>query len=225
MSSVESTSSISDALSDESPATANPQPSALRTLVLMIVVIAIGAVAAVASVYFRRTQTEKTTEFWGPQGITAFQLAPMVKLEIHDGQEPGEVDLTGMPGLGHLRHALLEQRHYEWETVSAESMETRAAATTSDAAHSVAESADNAAKKPLLATLTFWDPRKPTELPPDMPVIQTTTVLVELNEGWVGPAKGDRSVRLNERSRPAVRHFLTTMRNVKQARYDDRPNG
>ncbi len=191
----------------------------------MLVVIAFGGVAAVASVYFRRTQTEKTTEFWGPAGITAFQLAPMVKLEILDGKEPGEVDLTGMPGLGHLRHALLEQRHYEWETESAESMEARTATTSSQAAQAEGEPAESAAEKPLLAELTFWDPRKPTELPPDMPVIQTTTVLLELNEGWVGPSAGQRSVRLNERSRPAVRHFLTTMRNVKQARYDDRPEG
>ena len=211
MISVDPSSSHSSEPTDELSAAVGSQPSAGRTVLLMLVVIFVGGIAAVASVYFRRTQTAKTSEFWGAEAITAFQLAPMVKLKIRDGQEPGEVDLTGMPGVGHLRHALLEQRHYEWDTKTMESVESRVAA--------------DPVNERLFATLTFWDPRKPAELPPDMPVIQTTTVLLDLSEGWVGPASGERSVRLNERSRPAVRHFLTTMRNVKQARYDDRPDG
>lgn len=177
----------------------------------------------------------KTTEFWGPEAISAFQLAPMVKLEIRDGKEPAEVDLTGMPGLGHLRHALLEQRHYEWDTEAAASVESSVTQYRLTVPHSSSSEPDQVAttspdtlitypaQQRLFATLTFWDPRKPAELPPDMPEIQTTTVELELTDGWVGPATGERSVRLNERARPAVRHFLTTMRNVKQARYDDRP--
>ncbi len=188
----------------------------------MIAVICLGMVGAVASVYFRRTQLEKTREFWGEPGVLAFQLAPIVKLEFNDGKEPASVDLTGTPGLGHLRHALLEQRHYEWDTQQAVAVQAH---TGSDSSAQTEDAANPSAEPPKLARLTFSDPRLPAELPPEMPVLQPTTVVLELNSGWVGPAEDAKSVRLNERARPAVKHFLTTMRNVKQARYDDRPDG
>jgi hypothetical protein len=127
------------------------------------------------------------------------QLAPFVSLEFDAdaGKEP--VNLTGTPGLGHLRHALLEQRHYLWKTEESSSIDDL---TTPDA---------------KFAKLVFWDSRQDETVR-----VPTATLRLELQGGWVGTADGTRRVQLTERARPAVRHFLSTLRNVRQARADMR---
>lgn len=156
-------------------------------------------VVAGASIYFRRTQIELTKKFWGDDAVTSLQLAPYVFLQFDSDLDKKPVDLTGTPGLGHLRHALLEQRHYLWETETAASV--------------------NSLETPnaKFATLVFSDPRTDETVK-----VPTAKIRLELHSGWVGTSDGTKRVQLIERAQPAVRHFLTLLRNTQQARYGDR---
>ncbi len=178
----------------------HPRIPITRRAVWMGVAVFLAAVLmAAGSIYFRRTQLELTTRFWGVDTIRAMQLAPIVTLVlVSDGNEK-VINLNGTPGLGHLRHALLEQKHYLWETEVAQSIESIA---TGD---------------PKFATLTFSDPRAPED-----GGIAAGVICLELTDGWVGKADGSKSVRLAERVKPAVRHFLTILGNAQQSRSDFR---
>lgn len=119
-----------------------------------------------------------------------------------------EIDLTGVPGLGHLRHAILDERHYDWETRSDKTIESL-------------RSGDS-----RIAYLTFSDP---------LGKIPASTIALELTGGWVGTppsptsdattdpaANGNRSVRLIPRVQPAIRHFLVVISNAQKTYYDRR---
>ncbi len=162
----------------------------------------LGVVVAFASIYARRTRLGKTTEFWGSDTIRALQYSPRVLLKPELRKERPEdlsalevVDLTGTPGLGHLRRALLDERHYDWNTRTSQS---------------VASLAGDDAK---LAELEFSDPRG---------FFPTATIQLELNAGWAGLADHADRVKFTDRVRPAVRHFLQTVSNAQQAHYDQR---
>ena len=184
-------------------------PITRRAILAGVAITVLAVVAAFASIYARRTRLEKTTEFWGPDTILALQHAPRVIMQLQpaaapegvaDGsdqalQQPQRVDLSGTPGLGHLRHALLDERHYEWETRTAEP----------------AHAAD--VSEAYYATLTFSDPGGR---------VPTASIDLELREGWVGPPDRPERVRLIARARPAVRHVLEVVRNAQQAHYDNR---
>jgi hypothetical protein len=184
-------------------------PITRRAIFAGVAITVLAVVTAFASIYARRARLELTTEFWGPDTILALQHAPRVILHLwptpategggdgsgHVLQQPQTVDLSGTPGLGHLRHALLDQRHYEWETRMAKP------------AHRIDAAGG------YFATLTFSDPRGR---------VPTGSIDLELNEGWVGPPDRQERVRLIARARPAVRHFLEVVRNAQQAHYDNR---
>jgi|LakMenE01Jun11ns_1017448.scaffolds.fasta_scaffold9823950_2 hypothetical protein len=115
-----------------------------------------------------------------------------------------EIDLTGVPGLGHLRHAILDERHYDWETRSDKTIESL-------------RSGDS-----RIAYLTFSDP---------LGKIPASTIALELTGGWVGTppsptndraANEHRSVRLIPRVQPAIRHFLVVISNAQKTYYDRR---
>lgn len=112
-----------------------------------------------------------------------------------------EIDLTGVPGLGHLRHAILDERHYDWETRSDKTIESLRS--------------DNS----RIAYLTFSDPLG--KIPP-------STIAFELTGGWIGtptdapPTNQNRSVRLIPRVQPAIRHFLVVISNAQKTYYDRR---
>jgi hypothetical protein len=181
----------------------HPKIPVTRRAILMGVAVFISAIiVTAASIYFRRTQLELTTKFWGSDTIRAIQLAPSVTLKFDSDADKLPVDLTGTPGLGHLRHALLEQRHYLWETETAAPVD---GLSVTDA---------------KFATLVFSDPRTDQVDP-----VPTATIRLELQEGWVGPVDGFKRVRLIERAQPAVRHFLTMIRNAQQHRSDFRKDG
>ena len=170
-----------------------------RAVAMGVAIFLVAIVVAASSIYFRRTQLELTTRFWGSDTIRAMQLAPIVTLKFDSDGERSPVDLTGTPGLGHLRHALLEQKHYLWSTEVAESVESL--------------------KTPeaKFATLVFSDPREDKEIR-----VPSATVRLELQGGWVGTSDGSKRVQLIERAAPAVRHFLTMLRNAQQNRSDFR---
>ncbi len=200
-------------------------PITRRAILAGVAVLLLGIVGAVASIYARRTRLELTTEFWGSDAILAMQVSPRVILRLEEvGLQAGEaadqaaitaaieadnaseidaasddgvktIELTGTPGLGHLRHALLDQRHYDWETRGDDSLESLRG--------------DDS----RFATLTFADP---------LAKFPTTTVRFELTGGWVGRHDESGRVRLNARSRPAVRHFLVVISNAQQQHYDRR---
>lgn len=204
------------------PAETQAWPQRPRALtprgVAIVVALLIFAVAmAAASVYFRRTQLEKTTAFWGPETIRALQRGETMRLIIppdspllkdspreqpsaagpaeSDGQRAAEggpviADISGTPGLGHFRHALLDERHYEWST------EQPVAVDRLDIPN------------PELVTVELTGP--PADIVP-------TRLQIELSEGWVGPAEGNASVRFTQRVRPAVRNFIVTLQDIRSA--------
>jgi hypothetical protein len=175
-------------------------PITRRAVLLGVGVCILGVVGAIASIYARRTQLEKTTAFLGSDAIQAIQILPRVTLQLEpvgqvDDAEAKTIDLSGTPGLGHLRHALLDQRHYDWQSRSDSSVQSLRSSET------------------RIATLTFSDPKEN---------FAPATLELELNGGWVSPAGEKQRVQLIERAQPAVRHFLTVISNAKQAHYDNR---
>lgn len=175
-------------------------PITRRAVLGGVAIVILGVVGAVASIYARRTQLAKTTEFLGADAILAIQILPRVTLQLEplgqtDGVEAKTIDLTGTPGLGHLRHALLDERHYDWQTRTDSSVQSLRSTET------------------RFATLTFSDPREK---------FVASTLQLELVQGWVSRSGTNDRVRLIERAQPAVRHFLTVISNAKQAHYDNR---
>jgi len=171
-----------------------------RTMVWIGFGIFVLAIAiALGSIYFRRTQLEQSRRFLGDDVIRAIQLAPFVSLEFDADKTDVPIDVTGTPGLGHLRHALLDERHYDWTTEIPQGIES---VTT---------------ENPVFATLTFYDPRIDS---PDH--VTAGTVRLELAGGWVGTIDGTKRVQLISRAQPAVENFLTMLRNYQQNRYGDR---
>ncbi len=174
-------------------------PITRRGIWIGVGMFVLSIVAAAASIHFRRTQLELTTRFWGADTIKAMQLGPIVTLAFDSDAEKMPVDLTGTPGLGHLRHALLEQKHYLWNTEEPLAVD---ALTTPDA---------------KFATVVFSDPREDEKVR-----IPTATIRFELQGGFVGTSDGSRRVQLTDRVKPSVRHFLTVIRNAQQFRSDFR---
>lgn len=174
-------------------------PITRRAVIIGVAIFLISILAAASSIHFRRTQLKLTTRFWGADTIKAMQLGPIVTLTFDSDVGKAAIDLTGTPGLGHLRHALLEQKHYLWDTEEPLSVD---ALTTKDA---------------KFATVVFSDPREDKAVR-----IPDATIRLELEGGWLGPSDGSRRVRLTDRVKPAVRHFLTILRNAQQFRSDFR---
>lgn len=220
--------SASSGSSDQPLQPASPvSPGVTRRGVLIGVVIGVMAVvAAFASVHFRRTRLGRTTEFWGPAVIRTLQSSAQVRMRIPpDGAlvippESGDdsVELADVPGVAYLRNALLDERHFQWDTLRPVPVETAVQETLQGA------STDNgrgnfAAPEWVMLELAGTPPGLRDD--PQGP-IQPATIQLELTTGWVGLADGDRSVRLTRRVQPAVRHFLLTTTNVRSKRFDDR---
>ncbi|SMP38518.1 hypothetical protein SAMN06265222_101150 [Neorhodopirellula lusitana] len=166
---------------------------------LAVVAIAIGAtIFALASVAARRTQLGETTRFYGPEVIQAIQLGDHVMLVPQKGSDFETVELTAFPGLGHLRKALLDEGHYEWETETSES---------------VAEFCDGEDDVKCVR-LEFSDP--------SLNRFETARIDIELNRGIVGLADKASQVKVNDRVRPALQHQIGLLMRVKQKRYDRR---
>lgn len=191
----------SDPMQDAKADTAWPsRPRALTTrgVLLVIAVLAFAVVMAAASVYLRRTQLDKTRAFWGPETILALQHGSTLRLIIPadstlSDAPAGEeqiTDLSGTPGLGHFRHALLDERHYDWTTEQAVNI----------AEVNVAD--------PEFVTIELAGP------PAD---VEPVALRLELSEGWAGAPEGGRAVRLTPRVRTAVRHFLVTLKDINAA--------
>lgn len=174
-----------------------------------LLIFAVGMSAA--SIYMRRTPMEKTTEFFGHDVIHAVQLgerlhivlppdSPMVNADAplaiirDDGSQ--FADLSGSPGLGHFRHALLNERHYDWSTKTEKSI------------------LDMQIDAPEYVFVEIKG-RPEDAQPVPMPIeIVPTTLLLELSEGWVSVDGEGKSVRVNERVRTGLRNFLDTRKDI-----------
>ncbi|PHQ36554.1 hypothetical protein [Rhodopirellula bahusiensis] len=187
----------------------DPRVVVTRTQVLALVAIfVVGAIAAVVSIYARKTKLEKTTKFWGPDVITAIQLGDHVELIPGPGADFSQVELTAFPGLGHLRKALLEENHYQWATVEDFSVEALADVPATE------DFAGEANEQPMVVRLEFSDPHY-KRVPPAL-------IDVELISGTVGPADGSQRVKVTDRVRPALRHQLGLLMKVSEMRYSQR---
>ncbi len=93
-----------------------------RGIAIGVAVVLLGIVGSAFSIYARRTKLEQTTRFWGPETITALQLAERIDLRPRGQETFDEVNLAGTPGLGHLRHRLLDDRSYDWSSEIAASV-------------------------------------------------------------------------------------------------------
>lgn len=184
-----------------------PRPRALtpRGVAIVIALLIFAVAMAAASVYLRRTRLEKTRAFWGPETIRALQSGETLRLIIPPGsplleESPRDegasaaggvtADLSGSPGLGHFRHALLDERHYDWSTEQAVAIDEVDVA------------------NPEFVTVELTGP--PADIVP-------SRLQLELSQGWVGPADGESSVRLTRRVRPAIRNFVVTLQDLRAA--------
>lgn len=198
--------------SDDSPADAESgttEPALRRGwwVVVAVALVTIGVLGAVFSVRMRRTQTARTEAAFGSAVIRALQSSSRFEIaleadpqELTDRSEATDateaakaVDVGEIPGVGHLRHAFLDQRHYDWSSRQEQPVDSSAAGV----------------DQPRWATITL------SGTPRGFEPIETTQLRVELSSGWVGIPGEEVSVRLNDRVAPAVRKQLTTMSNVR----------
>ncbi|QDS95526.1 hypothetical protein FF011L_43230 [Roseimaritima multifibrata] len=162
--------------------------------------LAIGVIGAVSGIQLRRTQLEKTIDFFGADAVAALQSSAVLRLRFDEGSPLAEkmeshdrtIDLAGVPGVGHLRHALLDQRHYDWDTVVEKKIEEQEK-----------QSSDSWVAIELEGTPRGYDP------------IHETIFWLEMNSGAVGVVGGKGSVQLNSRVAGAVKEHVLMMSNVR----------
>ncbi|WP_372894870.1 hypothetical protein [Stieleria sp.] len=169
-----------------------------RGILLGVGVALFGIGGAALSIWARRTRLEQSTQFWGPEVIEAFQLAAEIHLISQPDQPASEAQplrLTGMPGLGHLRHLLLDDRSYIWDSVRDEPIRSRL-------------------NESSCMTLWFSDPE--AKRFPDAKVI------IDLDQGWIGKQDGNQQVQLAERFRNALPAFLKRIADFEPLRVEMR---
>lgn len=169
-----------------------------RGILIGIAVAVLGFVGAAASIYARRTQLEQTTRFFGAETILALQLAERIELLPRGNESFETVTLAGTPGLGHLRHRLLDERSYDWATESK---------------LSVVESCGEVGPDgPGCIQLRFTDPTAHR--------FGAILIDLDLQGGWIGPSDGSRRVQATPWVTPKLRNYFKTIMTVQQKRYD-----
>ncbi len=169
-----------------------------RGIWLGIAVAMFGIIGAAASIYGRRTRLGETTRFWGQETITALQLGEKIELIAKRGVEFPMVELSGTPGLGHLRRALLDERTYDWQTESAATV--------------LSKSSENVDE--FCVTLRVTDPTAHR--------VGTVDIDIDITSGWVGPSDEAHCVQVAARKRSGLRNFLSTIMHKERQRYDMR---
>lgn len=169
-----------------------------RGILIGVAVVCLGIMGAALSIWARKTQLDQTRAFWGDDVITALQLAEEVELlrppKEPESEAPLPVRLSGMPGLGHLRHTLLDDRSYDWATVR----------------ESVANS--GAAEEQMVVRLTDPTAKRFPE----------TKLTIHLDSGWVMVNGTDQQVQLNDRFRNALPAYLKRVANYEPLRSEVR---
>lgn len=186
-----------------------------RGVMLGIAVVCFGVAGSALSIWARKTELDQTTAFFGPDTITALQLAEEVELLRSfesDANSPGSeqlsdpVRLSGMPGLGHLRHTLLDDRSYNWDSIGA--------ATSEPATSDPAAEASDAPSETETMVIRLTDPTAHR--------FPETNLIIQLDSGWVRLAGADEKVQLNDRFRTALPTFLKRVANYEPLRSEVR---
>jgi len=172
-----------------------------RGILMGIGVVILGIFGAALSIYARKTKLERTTEFWGPETITALQLAEKIQLRPIGSSNFEPVDLSGTPSLGHLRHALLDERGFDWNTETSGSVSKMCQKPTDQEGVSCVR-------------LRFTDPTANR--------IGTIDLDLDLAGGWVGPSDGSKRVQATEWVRPKLEKYFQMIVNVQRLRSDQR---
>ncbi len=184
-------------LADHADKYNDPRAKITRRGVLMgIGVFVFAMLGAAASITLRRTQVGETTRFWGEDTIAALRLGERIKMSPRQGREFPEVELTGTPGLGHLRRLLLDERNFDWA---------------SEAKSTVLEQAAGSDPK-FVVTLTITDPT--------IHRFDDVHIDLDLIGGWAGHRDQAATVQVAERKRESLRRFLTLIMDKEKNRYD-----
>ena len=169
-----------------------------RGVAIGVAVAILAVLGAWASIHARKTQLGETTRFWGPDTITALQLGERMEIRPRGSSTFEPVDLTATPGLGHLRRALLDERHFDW--------------TTESDAPAIEMCAEEDTESPLCLQVRITDPTghrfEPVEID------------LALAGGWVGPSDGSKRVQTTQWVQPKLKNWFKTVMNVQQKRYD-----
>ncbi len=170
-----------------------------RGVLLGFGVLVLGILGAAGSIYARKTRLEQTTRFWGEETILALQLAEKIQLRANGSNQFEPVDLTGTPSLGHLRHALLDERSFDWNTESEGA-----------AAEMCQKPTDDQTTSCVRIRLTD----------PTAKRVGTIDIDLDLVGGWIGPANGSRRVQATQWVRPKLKNYFETIVNVQRLRSD-----
>lgn len=84
---------------------------------LVLALVAMAVLLGVVSWWYRYEAAHRASQFWGPEAsrLIAESRGFEVLVESSDGKRE-TVDLSNARGQAHLRHALLSDRNYAWET-------------------------------------------------------------------------------------------------------------
>ena len=174
-----------------------------RGVAIAIGVLLLGIAGAGLSIYARKTKLGETTRFWGQETITALQLAERMELRSRGTSSFKPVDLSGTPGLGHLRRLLLDERNYDWSSEQAGS--------------ALADCGEPQGDRPRCVQLRLTDPTAKRVGPIEIDL--------DLDTGWIGPSDGSRRVRATERVQPKLANYVGIIVSVEQKRSDFRDQG
>ena len=170
-----------------------------RGVLLGFGVLVLGILGAAGSIYARKTRLEQTTRFWGQETILALQLAEKIQLRANGENDFEPVDLTGTPSLGHLRHALLDERSFDWNT---------------ERSGAVAEMCQKPTEGQRISCVRI----RLTD--PTAKRIGEIDIDLDLVGGWIGPANGSRRVQATKWVRPKLKKYFETIVNVQRLRSD-----
>ena len=188
-------------ISDHSDKYNDPRVSITWRGILIAVGIGIfSIVGAAVSIVGRSTKLDKTTQFWGEEVILALQLGERMELRPRGRETFTPVDLSGTPGLGHLRRLLLDERNYDF--------------TTPGEGNAMEDCGEPIEKKPRCIQLRLTDPTAHR--------FDVVELDLNLETGWVGTSDGQRRIRVLERTLPKLRKYFETTITVQQLRSDFR---
>ena len=89
---------------------------------LVIGLLVLGVTAGLVGIWYQRGQTRRCLAYYGPDAARMVTAAPVVELwTLGPGAEPGALvalkraDVSGAPGLVHLRRGLVEDANFRWQ--------------------------------------------------------------------------------------------------------------
>ncbi|MDB4676902.1 hypothetical protein OAF09_01600 [bacterium] len=179
----------------------DPRVTITRRGIFIAIGVSIFAIlGAAASIIGRRTQLEKTRQFWGETTIIALQLGERVELRPRGNESFETVELSGTPGLGHLRRLLLDERNYDWTTVSDQP--------------ALGDCGEPIPRKPRCVQLRLTDPTANR--------FEIVEIDLDLQTGWVGASNETKRIKVLERTQPKLQKYFETTITVEQLRSDFR---